>query len=223
MALQIIERFLTPGAEHGRTCQPISPQGLVIHYVGNPGSTAENNRRWFESGAAGAHTSSHYIIGLDGEILHIIPDDERAMHAGKSYGGQWDGIAPGNNTKYIGIENCHPDASGEFNAKTRASLIGLCAELCVKYGFNPGTDIFRHYDVSGKLCPLFYVRNPDAWAALKADIEAAMAAVYETPSAWAQAAWAWAVENNITDGTAPHSPATRDQVAAMIYRAVKLL
>ena len=32
--------------------------------------------------------------------------------------------------------------------------------------------ILRHYDVTEKLCPLYYVEHPDAWQQLKDDIEA---------------------------------------------------
>ena len=31
-------------------------------------------------------------------------------------------------------------------------------------------DVIRHYDVSGKECPKFYVEHEDAWTALKEDI-----------------------------------------------------
>ena len=43
--------------------------GVVIHYVGNPGTTAEANRNYFESlssGADGVYASSHFIVGLEG-------------------------------------------------------------------------------------------------------------------------------------------------------------
>ena len=40
---------------------------------------------------------------------------------------------------------------------------------------NPHTDVIRHYDVTGKECPLYYVRNPEAWETFKDDVAAAMA------------------------------------------------
>ena len=33
-------------------------------------------------------------------------------------------------------------------------------------------DVFRHYDVTGKNCPKYYVENPDAWIQMKSDIAA---------------------------------------------------
>ena len=169
--MKITERFLTKGSQHGRTGQSLTPKGICVHYVGNPGSTAENNRRWFENGAGGAGTSAHYIIGLEGEILLLIPENERAMHAGKSYGKAWDETAKTNNAYYIGIECCHPSASGEFNALTYQSLIWLCGEICKRYGFDPEKQVVRHYDITGKSCPLFYRNNETAWVTLKNDIK----------------------------------------------------
>ena len=37
---------------------------------------------------------------------------------------------------------------------------------------NVDTDqIIRHYDVTGKECPLYYVRNPEAWEQFLADLK----------------------------------------------------
>jgi flagellum-specific peptidoglycan hydrolase FlgJ len=158
------------GTQHGRNGRKIAPQGIVIHYVGNPGSSAKNNRHWFNSGSNGAGVSAHYIIGLEGEIIRCLPDDEMGAHAGRSYGVAWNEMARTNNSRFIGIENCHPTADGRFNAATNASLIWLCADLCKKWNLNPEKDIYRHYDVTGKKCPLFHVQNPNVWVALKRDI-----------------------------------------------------
>ena len=176
--MTIQEAFLTPGASHGRTGQPLVPRGILVHYVGNPGSTATANRNWFENGASGTFVSAHYIIGLQGEILQMVPDDERAMHAGKSYGVQWDGMSAINNARYIGIECCHPGADGQFNDQTATSLIWLLRQLCEKHKLNPAADILRHYDVTGKSCPAYYVKHTDAWNALVAQCVTPRLTVY---------------------------------------------
>ena len=46
---------------------------VVVHYVGNPGTTAEQNRSYFAGLAVSGATwaSSHFIVGLDGEVLGI--------------------------------------------------------------------------------------------------------------------------------------------------------
>jgi hypothetical protein len=173
--INIQDRFLTKGAAHGRPGAPMDPKGIVVHYVGNAGSSAEANRGWFEGGSGGASASAHYIIGLNGEILRLIPDNERAWHAGRSFGPRWDAMAKTNNSRFIGIECCHPGPDGKFNEAAYNSLVELCALLCGKYGLDPVNDVYRHYDVCGKQCPLWYVSHPDGWAALKADIKKAAA------------------------------------------------
>ena len=39
--------------------------------------------------------------------------------------------------------------------------------------------MIRHYDVTGKLCPLYYVENPEAWEAFLEDIGAALETLEE--------------------------------------------
>lgn len=159
--MNIQEMFLTPN----RYSRPQIPMGIVkkivIHWVGNASSTAKNNRNYFEGLKAGTnkvYASSHYIIGLAGEIIQCIPEDEMAYHANSA------------NDYSIGIENCHPDWSGKFNNLTYKSLVALCADLCYRYKLDPETDVIRHYDVTGKMCPLYYVKNITAWKQLKKDV-----------------------------------------------------
>lgn len=134
---------------------------LVIHWVGNAGSSANANRNYFESlkNSHKTYASSHYIIGLEGEIIRCIPDDEVAFHSGNY----------SMNRKSIGIEDCHPDWEGKFNDSTYNSLIELCANLCKQYGISIN-NIIRHYDVTRKCCPKYYVEHDEAWQQLKQDI-----------------------------------------------------
>ena len=37
---------------------------------------------------------------------------------------------------------------------------------CAFYGLSP-EDVIRHYDVTGKLCPRYYVEHPGAWEAFQ--------------------------------------------------------
>lgn len=163
--MDITEKLLTKN-KYSRPCTPIGKiKKIVIHWVGNAGSSAIANRNYFEGlkdGANKVYASSHYIIGLEGEIIQCIPEDEVAYHGNSSNGYS------------IGIENCHPDWAGKFNNKTYKSLVELCADLCKRYGLNPLTDMIRHYDVTGKMCPLYYVKNTNAWQQLKQDVKKAI-------------------------------------------------
>jgi len=138
--------------------------GLVVHYVANPGTSAANNRSYFnglaKSGATWA--SSHFIVGLEGEVLQLVPLDEIAYCSNER------------NKDTIGIECCHPDETGKFSDETYSSLITLLADLCKEYKLDPLTQIIRHYDVTGKMCPLYFVEHEDEWKGLLTDVAAAM-------------------------------------------------
>ncbi|MBQ9391319.1 MAG: N-acetylmuramoyl-L-alanine amidase [Lachnospiraceae bacterium] len=134
--------------------------GIVVHYTANPGSSAKDNRDYFQNLMISHKTkaSSHYIIGLDGEIIQCIPLDE-ICYASNS-----------RNTDTIAIECCHPDETGKFNDKTYDSLVDLVAWLCKKYGLS-SSGVIRHYDVTGKACPKYFVDNEDAWKSFLKDVE----------------------------------------------------
>ena len=54
------------------------------------------------------------------------------------------------------------------------SLVRLTAWLCGEFGLDPQRDVIRHYEVTGKECPLYYVRNPDAWQIFKEQVQSAV-------------------------------------------------
>lgn len=126
---------------------------IVIHYTGNPGTTAQGNRDYFESLAENPVTSasSHFVIGLDGEIIQCVPLNEIAYASNRA------------NSYSISIECCHPGESGEFSVATYNRCVALTAELCDYYHLDPEEDVIRHYDVTGKECPRYYVEHPEEW------------------------------------------------------------
>ena len=138
-------------------------KNIVVHWVGNANSTAIANRNYFESlKERKSFASSHYIIGLQGEIIQCVPESEIAYHANNA------------NSYSIGIEVCHPDWQGKFSEITYKSLINLLADLCKRYSLEPTTAIIRHYDVTKKLCPKYYVEHSGAWLQLKQDVKVNM-------------------------------------------------
>ena len=138
--------------------------GVVIHYVGNPGTTAQANRNYFESlsaGTDGVYASSHFIVGLEGEVIACVPLAEVAYASNSR------------NDDTVSIEVCHPDETGEFSQVTYDRAVELTAWLCKEFHLDPEEDVIRHYDVTGKLCPLYYVEHPEAWDAFLQDVAAA--------------------------------------------------
>ena len=150
--LSIQHDFLTvnPYSRSGKSLGRV--KGIVIHYTGNPGSTAKGNRNYFEA-LKDKHTtsvSSHFIVGLKGEIIQCIPLNEIAYASNNR------------NKDTISIETCHPDESGKFNQETYQSLQKLVRSLMDTYDLDK-EDVIRHYDVTGKICPKYFVDHEDAW------------------------------------------------------------
>ncbi len=151
--------LLTPN-EYSRPQIPLQQiNSVVIHYTANPSSTAMANRNYFDGlqDGTGPKASSHFIVGLDGEVVQCIPSTEVAY------------ANHPRNADTLSIECCHPDESGRFNDKTRQSVVELTAWLCKAFSVSPD-QVIRHYDVSGKSCPKYYVENEDEWKRLKEDI-----------------------------------------------------
>ena len=162
--LVITEMLLTP-SRYTRPKTKIEPDTLAWHYVANPKSTALANRNYFESLKDGVrendksdykYASCHYIIGLDGEILHLIPDNEISHCTNHA------------NIYTISIECCHPDDTGKFTEATYKSMVKLGKYLMQKYDIKNN---IRHYDVTGKICPKWFVDNPDEWDKFKKELE----------------------------------------------------
>lgn len=154
------EDFLTPN-EYSRPQKAIEKvTGVVVHYVGNANTTAKQNRDYFEDLATTHETSasSHYVVGLKGEIIQCIPLNEIAYASRQR------------NADTISIEVCHPTEDGKFNAKTYESVVELVAWLVVEFDLSVD-DVIRHYDVTGKECPKYFVEHESAWDDFKIDVQ----------------------------------------------------
>lgn len=163
---EVIKNYLTPN-EYSRPGKELKEvNAIVVHYVGNPGTTAAQNRSYFENlkDTHATSASSHYIIGMEGEIIQCVPLNEISYASNNR------------NKDTIAIECCHPDETGQFTTATYKSLVKLVAALCRTYDLNPETGIIRHYDVTGKYCPLYYVNHEDEWYGFKLDVKAELSA-----------------------------------------------
>ena len=146
--------------EYSRPGIPLEQiNGIVIHYTANPGSTAQNNRDYFE-GLKDSHetkVSSHFVVGIEGEIVQCIPSSEIAYASNSR------------NSDTLSIECCHPDETGKLTYATYTSLVRLTGWLCYRFNLT-SEDVIRHYDVTGKICPKYYVDHPEAWEQFKTDV-----------------------------------------------------
>lgn len=141
-------------ARPGRQLEEVN--GVVIHYVANPGTSAEANRNYFNKEST--KVSSHFIVGLDGEIIQCVPLYEQSVASNTR---NWDTIA---------IEVCHPDKEGKFSTKTMDSVLKLTNWLVDTCRLDRD-DVIRHYDITGKLCPKYYVEHEGEWENFKRQIK----------------------------------------------------
>ncbi|MGP1505002.1 MAG: peptidoglycan recognition protein family protein [Eggerthia catenaformis] len=131
-------------------------EGIVVHYTANPGASAKNNRDYFENLKSThiTYASSHFVIGIKGEIIQCLPLNE------------WSYASNHRNKDTISIECCHPSRDGHFTNATYQSLVKLVQSLINTYHLKVN-QVIRHYDVTGKLCPLYFVKNPLEWKKFK--------------------------------------------------------
>ena len=98
------------------------------------------------------------VIGLEGEIVQCIPCNEISYASNNR------------NSDTISIECCIEDETGKFNDSTYQSLIELTTWLMGRYDLS-ADDVIRHYDVTGKKCPLYFVEHEDAWEQFHKDLD----------------------------------------------------
>lgn len=160
-----VKEDLLPVNEYSRCGDKLQRvNAVVIHYVGNPNTTAWQNRSYFANLATTGETSasSNLIVGLEGEALLCVPLDEVAY------------CSNDRNHDTISIEFCHPGTDGKPTQDTYDTLVKLTAWLCDLFGLDPQEDVIRHYDVIDKECPLYFVQNKDEWTRFKSDVANAM-------------------------------------------------
>ncbi len=155
--LPITEEFLDVN-QYSRPGIALStnPEYIVIHYTANPGSTAEQNRNYFENlkDTGETYASAQFVIGLEGEIIQCVPCNEMAYCSNSL------------NDRCISIEMCHPDDTGNFNDATYNNCVYLVAQLMNYYHLDMD-HLIRHYDVTGKNCPRYFVEHEDRWEVFK--------------------------------------------------------
>lgn len=142
---------------------------IVVHYTGNPDSTAKNNAIYYQTSNVGA--SCNYWVGFDGEVYQSVEDLNIAWHVGIGSNPEpWkyymkpDGTNESNNYTCIGIELCCRklnmstksayDTDWYIENKTIASGVNMVQWLMKKYNVDLN-HVIRHYDCNSiyKPCP----------------------------------------------------------------------
>ena len=145
----------------GRT-QPV--RYIVMHYTANNGDTARDNCYYYHR-VGGLQASAHYFCDEHG-VMQSVREGDTAWHCGaRAY---WHPEC--RNANSIGIEMCsrkRADGSYYIKPETVANAAALAKDIMQRYGID--TDhVLRHYDVTGKRCPMPWVDDPAQWAAFLA-------------------------------------------------------
>ena len=145
----------------GRT-QPV--RYIVMHYTANNGDTARNNCDYYHR-VGGLQASAHYFVDEHG-AMQSVREGDTAWHCGaRAY---WHPECRNGNS--IGIEMCsrkRADGSYYIKPETVANAAALAREIMQRYGIDT-EHVVRHYDVTGKRCPMPWVDDPAQWTAFLA-------------------------------------------------------
>lgn len=165
---------------HTRSKEPLKEvRGVVIHWVQWPGASAQKIRDYFNSlptTEPSRYASAHYAVGLAGEIIKMIPENECAWHAGpssKTVASVEEALGGKPNWRTIGIEMCHPGRDGAFLRSTWRSAAMLTATIMRQYDISPGR-VYRHFDCTGKECPKWFVDHNEEWTVFLSDVYSRM-------------------------------------------------
>lgn len=115
---------------------------LILHYTGMPDRAAALARLTDPA----AKVSAHYLIGEDGAIVRLVPEERRAWHAGVSY---WRGRTDINGVS-LGIELVNPGHEfgyRDFPAAQMTALAVLAADIVRRHRI-PARHVLAHSDVA---------------------------------------------------------------------------
>lgn len=157
----VLKTHLANKSNYGSKRALSSIKKIVIHYTSNDGDKDENNGKYFAGNVVSA--SAHYFVDSD-SITQSVPDDYVAWSVGgKKYsncnvtgGGKYYGIATNANT--LNIEICDDVKNGVVypSAATIQNAIEFTKVKMAQYSLSK-EDVIRHFDVTGKSCPAYWV------------------------------------------------------------------
>lgn len=144
---------------------------IVVHYTANNGDTAANNGSYFAG--ANRQASAHYFVD-ETSVVQSVGDGDAAWHCGGGLQGAGGHGFHGKctNRNSLGVEMCSDKVGGRYviTAATVERTRELARYLMRRYNV-PASRVIRHYDVTGKLCPEPWVRNPGLWQDFKTRLE----------------------------------------------------
>lgn len=115
-----------------------TPDLIVLHYTAMPSCDAALARLCDPA----AEVSAHYLIGRDGQVLALVPEEARAWHAGA---GAW-GDVTDVNSRSVGIE-LDNDGASPFAAPQMNALERLLPAIMARWAIPPER-VIAHSDMA---------------------------------------------------------------------------
>lgn len=236
-----VNEQLSASGNYGGDRSPEEIQYLVLHYTGNDGDTAINNAAYFQNNVVKA--SAHYFVD-DTTVYRSVPELKVAWAVGghlysdvkNTGGGSMYGVITNRNS--INVELCDTIRDGTYRASeaTLANAVALCRDLMKRYQI-PISRVYRHFDVTGKHCPRYFM-DETAWEQFKSRLEESpvsqdqfdklmenwlhrQAAKEASPVSEHARQWAESlgIISGFSDGSKQYKAfCTREQVAIMLHR-----
>ncbi|WP_108881335.1 N-acetylmuramoyl-L-alanine amidase [Anderseniella sp. Alg231-50] len=142
MSVTGLPHELIPATNFSDRVGVAGPDILLLHYTGVP--TPEFAIEILTNGER--EVSCHYLVRQDGGIVHMVDEDKRAWHAGKS---SWEG-AGDINSRSVGIEICNPghgDNYHDFPDVQIEAVIALGQDIVARHAIEP-RHVLAHSDVA---------------------------------------------------------------------------
>lgn len=127
-----------PSPNRGARRGGLIPRLVVLHFTEMRSTAAALDRLCDPR----AEVSSHWLIGRDGQLWHLVDEAERAWHAGA---GQWRG-QDDINSRSIGIE-LDNDGASPFSAPLMARLEPLLSRILADWAIPP-SGVIAHSDMA---------------------------------------------------------------------------
>lgn len=185
--MKIIQNFIPVGCANRKGIKLKKILGLVIHWIGVAQPRVSVIRNNFANyNRVGA---TQYIIDYNsGEIIQTMPEDEMTYHVGaKNYTKLKDSLVGKNqnpNNYFVGIECCisrRDKITNDYaNKKTNLelgkpsenqyeNLVDFSADFLIRNNLTVD-NLYRHYDITGKACHVYFYKNEDKWQQFKKDV-----------------------------------------------------
>lgn len=149
----------------------------VIHWTGLDGDTDEANAEYFHNNLVEA--SAHAFVDDDSVTISVPANyvawsvgsqgllDQASPYASK--GAKFWGRANNSNTYNIEICDTIRDGIHMCSDKTWNNAVKYTAKIMKKYHISL-SNLIRHFDVNGKVCPIYMVVNENLWKKFKQEV-----------------------------------------------------